>query len=156
MILTLIHEIDYIAWLVGAARRVFCLADKVSKLKIDVEDVAEIFIKFGNGAVGQVHLDYLQRVPSRSLGIVGEKGTILWDYFDGKIKVYTAKNKKWNTYKLSGNFDRNSMFLDEMAHFLDCVVKRKKTMIPLAEGVKSLEAALAAKRSSVSGRAINL
>lgn len=154
VILTLIHEIDYLSWLIGKPKKVFCLADKVSNLKIDVEDAAEILIQYGNGAIGEVHLDYLQRVPRRNLEIIGEKGTILWDYFDGEIKVY--KNKKWNTYKLSKNFDRNQMFMDEMKHFLECVRNRKETMIPIAEGAKSLEIALAAKKSSSTGKVINL
>lgn len=156
VILTLIHEIDYLSWLIGAPARVFCLADKVSNLKIDVEDTAEILIKYGNNAIGAVHLDYLQRVPRRNLEIIGEEGTILWDYFDGEIKVYTVKDKKWNSYKLSKHFDRNQMFVDEMKHFLDCVRKRKQTSINLIEGVKSLRVALAAKKSSATGRVINL
>lgn len=154
VILTLIHEIDYLSWILGKPRRVFCLADKVSNLEIDVEDVAEILIQYDNGALGEAHLDYLQRVPRRNLEIIGEKGTILWDYFAGEIKVY--RNKKWSTHKLFKNWKRNQMFVDEMAHFLDCVVKKKETMIPIAAGWDSLKTALAAKKSTNTGKLINL
>lgn len=154
VILTLIHEIDYLSWLIGKPKRVFCLADKVSNLKIDVEDVAEVLIQYDNKTLGEVHLDYLQRVGRRNLEIIGEKGTILWDYFDGEIKIY--KNKKWSTYKLSKKWKRNQMFMDEMKHFLECVRKRKETKIPIVEGAKSLRVALAAKKSVSTGKSINL
>lgn len=155
-ILTLIHEIDYLSWIMGEPKSVFCLAAKISKLEIDVEDVAEIVIKYGNGAVGEIHLDYLQRVPRRNLEIIGEKGTILWDYFSGEMKVFTVKSKKWSVHKMPKSFNRNRMFADEMKHFLDCVIKRKETDIPLSLGAGSLKVALSAKRSSLSGKAINL
>lgn len=156
VILTLIHEIDYLSWLIGKPKKVFCFADKVSNLKIDVEDVAEILIQYGNGAIGEVHLDYLQRIPRRNLEIIGEKGTILWDYFDGEIKVYKTGEKKWSTHKLPKNFDRNQMFVREMKHFLECVGNRKETMIPIVEGAKSLRVALSAKKSSSTGKVISL
>lgn len=154
VILTLIHEIDYLSWLLGKPKKVFCLADKVSNLKIDVEDVAEILIKYENGAIGEVHLDYLQRVPRRNLEIIGEEGTILWDYFAGEIKVFTVKDKKWTLYQISKDFDRNQMFVWEMKHFLDCVAKRKETAVPIIEGLESLKTALLAKQSAKTGKII--
>src|SRR5215813_3907127 len=46
-----IHEIDYVRWLLGE------VAGKLSQLQIDTEDVAEILLRFENGAVGEIHLD---------------------------------------------------------------------------------------------------
>ncbi len=156
VILTLIHEIDYLIWLIGAPQAIFCLADKISNLKIDVEDVAEILIKFSKGTTGEVHLDYLQRIPRRTLEIIGEQGTILWNYFDGELKVFTVKNKKWKTYSLPRDFERNQMFMDEMKHFISCLRQRKGTIIPIAVGLLSLKMALAAKKSAKTGKLLKL
>jgi predicted dehydrogenase len=156
VILTLIHEIDYLSWFLGKPRAVFCFADHLSDLKLDVEDVAEILIRFRGGAVGEVHLDYIQRTPSRSAQIIGTKGTMRWDYFKGELRVYSAKTKKWIVYRDPKNFDRNMMFLDEMKQFLACVRGKKQTTIPLSEGVASLRTALAAKRSAKQHSVISL
>lgn len=156
VILTLIHEIDYISWLLGKPEAVFCFADHLSDLRIDVEDVAEILIRFRGGAVGEVHLDYIQRAPARRAQIIGTKGTMRWDYFKGELRVYSAKTKKWIVHRDPKNFDRNTMFLQETKHFLACVRGGKQTAIPLREGVASLRTALAAKQSAASGTMIRL
>src|SRR5437763_1616530 len=57
-ILTFSHELDALCWLVGAPRRVTAMASHVSSLEIDTEDVAEIVLEFGSGALGSVHVDY--------------------------------------------------------------------------------------------------
>jgi len=56
-ILDVIHEIDYIRWLLGEVAGTTCVAGKLSQLEIDTEDVAEILLRFENGAVGEIHLD---------------------------------------------------------------------------------------------------
>jgi len=156
VILTLIHEIDYLSWLLGKPEAVFCFADRLSDLKLNVEDTAEILVRFRGGMVGAVHLDYIQRAPSRSAQVVGMKGTMLWDYFKGELRVYSAKVKKWTVYRDPKNFDRNEMFLDEMKHFIACVRGGRQATIPLSEGMRSLRIALAAKQSATSGKMISL
>lgn len=156
VILTLIHEIDYLSWLIGKPEKVFCFAGHLSRFKLDVEDVAEIILRYRGGALGEVHLDYMQRVPSRSMQIIGEEGTMLWDYFQGELRLYSVKTKKWTAYRDPKNFDRNAMFLDEMKQFLTCVRGRKQTTVPFSEGVASLRIALAAKKSAASGKMIRL
>lgn len=156
VILTLIHEIDYLSWLLGEPQRVFCMDGKLSGLALDTEDVADILIKYRGGAHGAVHLDYVQRAPRRTLEIIGTEGTILWDYDAGTLRLYRAKEKKWRTHTLPRAFTRNTMFLLEMKHFLDCVRHGRQTEIPFAEGARSLATALAAKKSSVREKLIKL
>ncbi len=74
-----VHEINSLYELFGGVNQVFAFANKVSDLKIDTEDYAEMIFWFENGVVGQIHMDYLQRDASRWLKIIGEKGTIYWD-----------------------------------------------------------------------------
>src|SRR5204863_1092430 len=90
VILDLIHELDYLLWLNGEVSQVACVADHVSSLEIETEDVAAILLRFANGAIGTVHLDYLQRAPSRTCRLIGEDGTICWDYFGQQVSWYSA------------------------------------------------------------------
>ena len=55
---TLCHPLDYLRWLFGEVRSVFAVTDRVSDLEIDVEDLAEITLRFENGVIGSVHLDF--------------------------------------------------------------------------------------------------
>ena len=150
VILDLIHELDYTSWLFGPIARVACFADKLSSLEIETEDTAAILLKFQSGAIGTVSLDYVQRFPSRTCRIIGELGTILWDYHGQKVDWYQDNNKSWEEFDYSG-FERNDRFLAEMQHFLACLNGEETPKVDLAVGLSVLKVALAAKRSASTG-----
>jgi predicted dehydrogenase len=150
VILDLSHELDYTSWLFGPIARVACFADKLSSLEIETEDTASILLKFCNGAIGTVSLDYIQRFPSRTCRIIGELGTILWDYHGQRVAWYRHKNKSWDEFDYSG-FERNNRFLCEMRHFLACLNGEEIPKVDLAAGCSVSKVALAAKRSASTG-----
>lgn len=146
VILDAIHEIDYLMWLIGEVDEVFCYSGKLSPLDIDVEDLAEVLLKFRNGAIGSIHLDFIQLPYCRSCRIIGYDGTIEWNFVDGVAKLYDAKSGKWQTYQ--GNADWDDMYLEEIKHFIKCVEGKEKPLLDGELGKKALELALAAKNSS--------
>jgi predicted dehydrogenase len=150
VILDLVHELDYSSWLFGPIAQVACFADKRSTLEIETEDVASMLLKFRSGAIGTVSLDYIQRFPSRTCRIIGEQGTILWDYHAQKVSRYRPNDKSWEEFDYSG-FERNDRFLAEMRHFLACLNGEETPKVDLAVGSSVLKVALAAKRSASTG-----
>jgi hypothetical protein len=52
------------------------------------------------------------------------------------------------------DYQRNQMFLDEVAHFLGCLEGNESPAIPLSEGVLVLKIALLVKSAMQSGRAV--
>jgi predicted dehydrogenase len=150
VILDLIHELDYTSWLFGPIAQVACFADKLSSLEIETEDIASILLKFRNGTIGTVSLDYVQRFPSRTCRIIGESGTILWDYHARKVNWYEEGKKSWAEFDYSG-FERNDRFLAEMRHFLACLNGEESPKVDLAVGSLVLKVALAAKHSASTG-----
>lgn len=152
VILDLIHELDYVRWLGGEVRQVTCSAGHVSSLEIKTEDVAEVLVRFESGAIGNVHLDYVQRSPSRNCQIIGEEGTLMWDNFENTVRLFESRQPGWQVFRQDG-FERNNMYLDEMQHFLDCIEGRKMPVVDVEDGVKTLRLALAARESSEIGKA---
>lgn len=151
VILDLIHELDYVSWLIGSVTHIACFADKISSLEIDTEDTAVILLKFENGAIGTIHLDYIQRVPSRTCRIIGEEGTILWDYFANKVRWYQSDKDDWQEYEYA-TFKRNDRFLGEMRHLLACIDRKENPKVDVLIGSKVLKLALAAKESAIKGK----
>jgi predicted dehydrogenase len=147
VITDLIHEIDYVRWLGGNVRRVACFAGHVSRLEIDTEDVAEILLDFEGGAIGSVHVDYVQRVPTRGCQIIGDEGTIVWDDSAGEVRLFEVKDSEWQTFRQEG-FERNDMYLAEMKHFLDCLEGRDTPVVDVGEGAEVLKIALAAREDA--------
>jgi len=156
VILDAIHEIDYIRWLLGEVAVVACLAGKFSRLEIDTEDIAAMLLRFENGAVGEVHLDYVQRAYSRTCQIIGEEGTIHWDYTAGTVRWYLARDKSWHSLANPPEWEPNEMYVDEMKHLLKCLMESEPPTLDVFEAARVLKTALAAKRSAAQQHWIEL
>jgi predicted dehydrogenase len=154
-VLELSHEIDYVRWLIGEVTSVIARVARLSDLEMDVEDTAEIILQFSNGALGSLHLDMVQRPATRSCRIVGDAGTITWDWASHRVRMFTADGSTWHDLS-NRDIDRNEMYLDELRHFLACVRGTATPLVDVADGRRVLEIALAIKRSSVEQRAIEL
>lgn len=148
VVLDLIHEIDYARWLFGEVEGINANICRLSNLNIETEDYAQIFLKFKNGPVAQIQLDYLNPEPVRSCQIVGELGDIEWDYIKGLLKVREAKNKSVKDFSLT-DYDINEMYVEEMKHFLNCLSSDQKPLINIYDGKRALEIALAAKKVGI-------
>lgn len=156
VILDAIHEIDYIRWMLGEVESVACFAGKLSALEMETEDTAAILLKFSSGAIGEVHLDYVQRAYSRTCHIIGDCGTIRWDYTAGETQWYSASTREWKSFPNPPGWDANHMYLDEMRHFLQCLDRSEETVSNVCEGKRALELALAAKASAANASVIQL
>jgi predicted dehydrogenase len=154
IILDASHEIDYVRWLAGEVKSVFCAAGKLSDLRVETEDTAEIIMNFRNNLIAEVHLDFIQRGYARSCKIIGEKGNIIWDYPEKCVKTYLARVNRWETYNVKA--EPNDMYLDEIKHFIRNIRLKKNPLVDGIEGVKTLKVALAAKKSAKIGRVVSL
>ena len=157
VILTICHPLDYLRWLLGEINSVQAFLGYDGELGlIEVEDIAEINLKFENGVIGNVHLNYNQRPPVHDLEIIGSEGTIYWNGLDGLLKVYQAETGKWKEYFLDENFERNDLFLAELNHFLDIVRTEKAPNCSLDDGIMIQKIIHASKQSDREGKVIKV
>ncbi|MCI8947786.1 MAG: Gfo/Idh/MocA family oxidoreductase [Lachnospiraceae bacterium] len=153
VVLSQIHELDYLISFFGMPESIYAVGGKLSDLEADVEDVASIIMKYrleGKTVPVTVREDYLQNPPTRRCKILGTEGRIEFDLLSSRLWVYdgTGGLSLEETYE----FERNDMFLEEMQIFLDETEgKRGPEGIPVSEGLKSLKVALLAKRSLETG-----
>jgi len=148
VVLTQIHEIDYLYWFFGKVAEVSSFTGKFSDLKINVEDLSAILLKFQKNIIAEVHLDYFQQPESRNCKVVGTRGVLYWDSDTNKVRYYDNLKKKWYTKFTYENYQRNDMFVDELKYFLNCIKNKKNTMNPIEEGLVTLGITLAIKKSS--------
>jgi predicted dehydrogenase len=156
IILDAIHELDYLRWLLGEVETVSCFADKLSHLEIETEDTAALLLRFASGTIGEVHLDYVERCYTRTCHIVGDEGTIRWDYSLGETRYYSASDGEWRVYPDPPGWQPNQMYVDEMKHFLRCLDGKEGTAQDVLEASRVLRIALAAKESAVSHQVIRV
>jgi predicted dehydrogenase len=158
VILSQIHELDYLYSLFGLPRRIFALGGHLSRLEIDVEDVASVSLEFfvdRHLLPGHLLQDYLQRPPARTCVVVGDAGKIVVDFNAVTLNRWDEKGELVETLSIP-DYRRNDMFLYELKHFLSCIEDGQSPLIPLSEGVQSLRMALAARDSVETGRVIQL
>jgi predicted dehydrogenase len=153
-LLAQIHEMDYLYWLFGLPTRLFAVGGHLSSLEIDVEDVASVLMDC-RGIPVHLHLDYIQRPPSRTLQVIGDAGKIFIDLRASTLHQYGADGALVDAPTFEG-FERNQMFIDELKHFLNCIDGKEKPLISLRDGAQSLRMALAAKESIATGAVVEL
>jgi predicted dehydrogenase len=164
---TLTHPLDYLRYLLGNVESLWSFNGHISPLEVDVEDVAEIGLKFSNGAVGGVHVNYFQRPPVHRLEIVGTNGTLRWDNGDGSLQLF-ATPAAFGSYSdvppaplteifsPPEGFERNQLFLAQTHHFLEVVRGEEEPVCSLGDGIQALRLALAAYASQKSRQVISL
>jgi len=156
VVLTLCHPLDYLRWLLGKPLGLFAQTAHLTDLELVVEDTAEISLTFPGGLPVSLHLDFVQRPPEHTLKIIGTQGTILWDGLEGSVRVYSTRTLEWQAMPPPADFERNSLFLDEMRHFLRVIDGQAAPACTLEDGVEALQLALACKESSAARRVVEL
>ncbi|MDD2922861.1 MAG: Gfo/Idh/MocA family oxidoreductase [Anaerolineales bacterium] len=158
VIRTLTHPLDYLRFLLGEVEALWSFNGHISPLEIDVEDVAEIGLKFASGAIGGLHVNYVQRPPKHTLEIVGTKGTLFWNNADGSLRLesFPAPFGSYSdnppapasqTFFPPEGFERNQLFISQTRHFIEVASGSAEPVCGLDDGVRALELALAAYQS---------
>lgn len=155
---TLSHPLDYLRYLIGEVKSLWSFNGHISPLELDVEDVAEIGLRFSNGAIGGVHLNYFQRPPRHTLEIVGTQGTLCWDNADGILHFRQLPTSFGSfsdnppapvtqTFSPPEGFERNQLFVAQTRHFIETVRAESEPVCTLEDGIMALRLALAATES---------
>ena len=158
VVLSQIHELDYLYWFFGVPSRLFAVGGHLSDLEVDVEDSATSLLEYeigGRGVPVTVHQDYIERPPSRTCKIVGDRGTLLIDLRLPRLEVFDPQGHLLESME-DRSFQRNQLFEDEVRHFLRCMAGQESPAVSIDDGAQSLRMALAIKESMATGRTVNL
>ena len=154
VVLTLSHPIDYLRWIFGEVDALTAEIGNRSTLAIDVEESADFELAFNSGVKASVHLDYLQNPKRHWMDIKGEHGTLHWDYADADVRWSTSSTQDERRTAGTLAFQRNEMFLQEMAHFIDLIRDDGNPICTVEDGLRTLEVALAVHQSARERRKI--
>ncbi len=91
------HEISYVLSLFGTPTWIFANLNRVSKLEIDVEDVAHILFGFkddaGRDFSARIDLDFVRQDRVRSCTVIGTEGTLEWNGLTGEVHKNVGSEK---------------------------------------------------------------
>lgn len=157
VVLSQIHEFDYLYSLFGLPSRIYALGGHWSELEIDAEDTASTLMECsidGRPLPIHLHQDFLQSPPSRQCEIIGDRARALMDLHALTVTVF-ARGQAAPIVESFHGFERNQLFIDQTRHFLECVRTRQRPIVDLRDGLQSLRMALAAKQSIATQRPID-
>jgi predicted dehydrogenase len=142
VLLTQIHDLNYLRWLFGPLESVYATGGKVSRLEIDVEDSVSMLIRSASGAGLAVHMDYLQRPRTRRMTVTGEDAKVVWDYYANTLTL-TSPDGRERELGPGGPLDRNRMFVSTMADFLGAIDRGalpRTTLLDAADDLRVVDA----------------
>ena len=128
--LDLIHEWDYLTYLLGFPEKVFNLNKKVSHLEINSDDLS-IYIAEYKDKLVEIHLDYFGRIPTRKVEFFLKEGTVIGDFIKNTVTLENARE-----IKLSDDIDD---YIKEMNNFLDIIFNQKDNFNNLENAYRVLK-----------------
>ena len=160
VLLELSHDIDYLVWLFGNVKWVSSTIHRQSDLKIDIEDTAHITlclsdVNKNSDIIANLNMDFYRHDATRSCKVIGKLGTLHWNAIDGTIKLFKKDAKQWKTiYK--NKVHRDSTYISEWKHFINCIKNNKKPIVGGKDGLEVVKIIEAIKKSSKSSSIVSL
>ncbi len=148
------HSLDYIQWLMGKVGELFCFCDKLSDLEIETEDTAEIFLRFENKSIAEVHSNCFQRDYSSRCELIGNSGTIVWDCVKNEVRLFRADKKEWETF--TDKCERDDLFNFQASNFINSIKGKETLSVSGESGMKTLKVVLAAYESAKEKKMVKL
>ena len=145
VLLTQIHLIDYLNWIFGPITAAFGLGGGKSNLDLDVEDNVSFLLHTEEKTPIYGHMNYLQRPKELALNVVGEKGIINWNYYEGSFSLVNERGSFDERETIS--LKRNQMFISVLKDFFQAVRSECRPRSSLEDGLAALKVVEAVKHS---------
>lgn len=146
VLLTLCHPFDYLRWLCGDFTVVSATEPRLNPLQLSVETCVDVSMAFAAGASGHVHVDFLQQPAEHRLQIVGTAGTATWLAHTHTARLYRPA-KGWIEAVAPPGYTRNSLFVDELRHFLACLDGDARPVCTIDDALATMRVIAAARQA---------
>ena len=144
-----IHDIDVIRYISNEDPiTVYAKAGSMRHRKF--EDYAQIMLTYKDGKSAFIESNWLTPYKTRTLTVTGSDAIMRLDYITQELWIEEPKEN------LQPRYPWQEPLKLELQHFADCISEKKKPLITGADGLKALQIAEAALRSSAKNRAIKL
>jgi UDP-N-acetylglucosamine 3-dehydrogenase len=146
---TAIHDIDVMRYIFNEDP-ITVYAKTGSMRHIKFEDYAQIMLTYRDGKSAFIESNWLTPYKTRLLTVTGSGAIMRLDYMTQELWIEEPKEN------LQPRYSWQEPLKLELQHFADCILEKKKPLITGVDGLKALQVAEAALRSSAKNRAIKL
>ncbi len=144
-----VHDIDVMRYLFDdEPLEVFAKAGSFRHKKF--EDHAQILVTFRSGKTAFIESNWLTPYKIRKLTVTGSEAIMTLDYLTQEIMIETAGQT------LAPRYEVKEPLKLELQHFANSILNDKEPMITGVDGLRALQIAEAALKSSRTGTAVKL
>ncbi|HST05799.1 MAG TPA: Gfo/Idh/MocA family oxidoreductase [Chloroflexia bacterium] len=161
------HDVDIMRWLSGAeVERVY--AETARQIHTEHEDLLSAVLRFGDGLIGVLDINWLTPTKIRELMITGEKGMFQVDYITQDLFFYENNYVKsdWDTISnISGvsegdmirlYIDRSEPLKIELQRFLQAAAGETVSIVTAEDALAALKIVHKIVEAGRTGAVINL
>lgn len=130
-------ELNWICGIFGFPKVVNSYVGKISKLKMNADDIYHFVLKFPKNIVANITVEVLSRGgATRNMIILGSKGRIVFNYEDKTIKLYSENKLKKVFYinegakPYKGYVYSEKPYVNEILDFIKAVSNKNKNIFP--------------------------
>lgn len=163
-----VHDLDVMRYLTGAElTRVY--GEVEQRYHAEHEDLLSGVMRFSDGTIGTLRIDWLTPTKIRELYVLGEYGMFRVDYLTQDLYFYEnaiSQGNDWNTLQVLRGVSEGRMIRHivakkeplraEQEAFLAAVLGDAEVITTGNDGLKALEAAYALARSGTEHKAVAL
>lgn len=157
-------ELNWMTYLFGGLTSIQGVCEKVSALEVDIDDLYSGLVRFDSGVEGMLVVEVISRPAIRCARIVGEEGTLIWDFGAREVREWDKAGDRWIEHPdpppvegPGGVWVAENMYIEEMRGFLDAIAGDLDAYpFSLEEDDQLLRALAALERASNVGRRVEL
>lgn len=155
-------ELNWMSYLFGATETVTGFRGKLSDLEVDIDDTYAGIVSFTSGLRATLVVEVISRPAIRRARIVGELGTLEWDFAERTVRSWTAAEDTWSEHPdpppvegPGGAWVAENMYIEEMRGYL-AAVEGEPDAFPfsLRDDAHLLQTLAVFERSSDEGRCL--
>ncbi|HEV3069833.1 MAG TPA: Gfo/Idh/MocA family oxidoreductase [Solirubrobacteraceae bacterium] len=139
-------ELNWLTSLFGPLADFSCFRDKLSQLDVDIDDYYAALLRFQNGVQGTLVVDVISRPALRRARIVGEEGTLEWDWNGRCMREWQVGNGSWIEHPdpqpiagPGGEWVSENMYIEEMRGYLRAIDGREAWPLSLEDDLALVE-----------------
>ncbi len=149
-----VHDLDIISYLLNAdPTRVY--AETHQKLHPSCEDSVTALVRYANGVLAVLNVNYLSPTKIRQLQVFGKKGMFKVNYLDQELYFYENRSFASTDWESVSEGDMKKIIVPkreplqvELEAFLECLMENRPSPVSGEEGLKVLSIANQLRRSA--------
>ena len=157
-------ELNWMSYLFGPVVAIEGTAGKLSSLEVDIDDLYAAVVQFASGVKATLVIEVISRPAIRSARIIGEGGTLIWDFGARHVREYDGAARTWQEHPdpapvqgPGGEWVSENMYIEEMRGFVTAIERgREHYPFSLAEDEHLLAALAGLEQASAQGRRVTL